>query len=570
MGVGAGTRAVASESRRSLDAGMGLGVLDAPSGQAVVQPVTTGVSTAPTRPERPPIRLASIGPGQARLGAPGSGRSVRSASRGRAESGEGALPTGDAVRRLSLAGKGVPVGGGGDVEARELDAGAVSMALRPSVSGLAVPPAPGPMDGAAARPAGVWQRTFPLMRFGGDWDCDRTAMLNLAHQYEQRTGSILPFDSRVVSLSDAQLEQAPFLFMSGHEDFHFSQGDAEALRTYLQGGGGLWINDSTDVADETFDGAVRREVAKVLPGVKWKRIALDHSLFKGPYDLSGGYRGYRVPPGDKYRVEYLEGVWLGDRLAVVYTRNDYGDGLEIDVHTHPLMASLSDLSPAEMQEASIRMGVNIATHFLRGGEPLDALTVDRLRRSPDGGVGAAAERWREKKGNVLAEFAGPAQWQMPDGWAGDHFLDARASALPGNGAALMPGFRVEFKVTGRGFKGWYHQAVVGRPCHAPIGKRQVLVMDITSRLPGGCRVGVGLVGAGSAPYVEAAPAYIRPGLNRGVVFDLRQPTFKSAASKWQHTEALPEGFRAQSIYLVVYPQQGSGSVELSNVRFVTP
>jgi hypothetical protein len=43
-------------------------------------------------------------------------------------------------------------------------------------------------------------------------------------------------------------------------------------------------------------------------------------------------------------------------LAVVYTRNDYGDGLEINPNTHPLMPSLSDLSPRDMQEGSTICG----------------------------------------------------------------------------------------------------------------------------------------------------------------------------------------------------------------------
>ena len=571
MAAAAGRPASASRPNGSGDAGTVLGVSDVTGGHPVVHPGTAGSSAAPASPGRPGIRLASIDAIGAGRGGESSGRSPRSSTQRSKRLSGGPLPAGQAGRTRVSVGRVAAVGGAGDVEARELDTGGASVALRPSTSGLTVPLAPGPKSSAASRPSGLWQRTFPLLRFAGDWDCDRTAMLNLAHQYERRTGSILPFDSRVVSISDPQLTQAPFVFMSGHTDFRFSAEDADALRTYLQGGGGLWINDSTDVADETFDGAVRREIAKVLPRGEWRRVPLNHGLFTGPYALSGGYRGYRVPPGDKYRVEYLEGIWIGDRLTVVYTRNDYGDGLEIDVHTHPLMASLSDLSPAEMQEASVRMGVNIATHFLRGGAPLDSAAMDKLRGSTDQEDAAAAERWRDAKQIPLAEFAAPAQWQMPDGWAGDHFLDTRAVPLPGaGGAAFGKGLRVEFKPTGRGFKGWYHQAVVGRPCHAPIGKRHVLLMNITSHLSGGCRVAVGFAGAGSGPYVETAPAYVRPGLNQDVVFDLRQPTFKSGTSKWQHTEALPGGFRAQNLYILVYPQQGSGSVELSNVRFVIP
>ena len=101
--------------------------------------------------------------------------------------------------------------------------------------------------------AGKWDNVLPLLKYNGDWDCDKTAMLNLAHQYERRTGSILPLESRIIELDSLELEQAPFLFMTGHDPYHFNVSEVENLRTYVTSGGYIWINDSTDLGNDRFD-----------------------------------------------------------------------------------------------------------------------------------------------------------------------------------------------------------------------------------------------------------------------------------------------------------------------------
>ena len=188
---------------------------------------------------------------------------------------------------------------------------------------------------------------------GGDWDCSLTAMMYLAHQLEERTGLAIEASDRVVQISDPALMKVPFVYMTGHKDFVFTEAEVRNLRKYLEKGGYLWVDDSTHFNDNSFDSAFRREMARVLPGTSVVKLGRDFAGFRTGYDLARGYKGYAVPPGDKYRLDYLEGIRIKNRMAIVYTRNDYGDGLDIDPNTHPLMPSLTDLSPAEMQEGVV-------------------------------------------------------------------------------------------------------------------------------------------------------------------------------------------------------------------------
>ncbi len=443
---------------------------------------------------------------------------------------------------------------------------------QPKVSASASMAATGskpPLPGGATEMGfgrGRWRNTFPNLRHSGDWDCDRTAMLNLAHQFEQRTGSTMPFDSRTVSLGEGDLGQAPFLFMSGHTDLIFSEPEVRNLREYLNHGGYLWINDSTDIGDETYDRAVRREIGRVLAGAEWRRIPADHPLFRGPYDLTHGFRGYVVPPGDKYRQDYLEGVWIKERLAVIYTRNDYGDGLEIDVRTHPLMASLTDLSPEDMEEGSVRMGINIASYCIARGDDARGRLAAAAERGGATGTPALLGQRRE---TPLPLLGAVAAWQSPRDW-GAHVLDTRANPVTPAAGVKVDGLTLEFAAAAAGqpFKAWATQAVLGRACALTVGRNRFLLLDMDSALAGGGRVAVGF--KNSQDYLESAPVFFRPGLHRDVVLDLGRSNFKSAASKWEYRAVFPETFAAEQVYLIIFPQQPAGRVVVTNLRLSTP
>lgn len=414
------------------------------------------------------------------------------------------------------------------------------------------------MGTRAIGPPRTGSSVLATVQYNGDWDCDKTAMLNLAHQLEQRTGSIMPIGTRTVRLSDPAINKLPFLFMTGHADFKLTQAEVDRLRLYLFRGGYLWLNDSTDLGDDTFDAAVRRELARVMPELDWARIEKDSNVFKGPYDLTKGYKGYAVPPGDKYRSDDLEALYIGNRPVVVYTRNDYGDGLEIDPKTHPLMPSLSDLSPAEMQEGSIQMGINLVMHFLNRGAAPDVEMRANIAKHDSPDKERAAIAARPPLDFQLFELAD--KWTVPEGWT---------DAIP---AKITVGENQSLTITFGGARtavATRRSKVVAKAAmDFSLARNRALIADVDSRSKGGCRLAVAF--GSDEQFIESAPVYIRPGKNRDVVIDLRLATFKSAESDWIYSASLRESTAIHAWYFVLYPQSGRGSITIRNLRLVRP
>ena len=403
-----------------------------------------------------------------------------------------------------------------------------------------------------------WRQRFPFVTLSDGDRSDRTAMINLAHQFETRTGSPMPYSGVEVDWNSPDLARMPFLFISGHDDFRLDEKTAATLRKYLQGGGFLWINDSTDIGDETFDKAVRREMHAALPGTKWEKIPKSSAVFSSPYDLRKGYRGYAVPPGDKYRVDYIEGITVGSRHAVIYTRNDYGDGLEIDARTHPLMASLTDLSPAEMQEGSVRMGINIVTYCLTAGQSTGFRMTSALTQQVRSRASEPARAWADKAQTPIPEAAAANSWHAPEKW--DQLMETRVTSM-------ADGLTVVFKQPdGVPFRQRLHKAVTVCDAAMSLTKDHVILVDIESRLSTGTRIALAFDLTGAPDYIETAPVFIRPGKNQDVVFDLGSGNLKSAETQWEYKASFPSSAIAEKIYLVILPHEPRGTINFSSFR----
>ncbi|MGI6098847.1 MAG: DUF4159 domain-containing protein [Kiritimatiellia bacterium] len=389
--------------------------------------------------------------------------------------------------------------------------------------------------------------TIGLAQYGGDWDWARHAMTFLGHQLRERTRMAINAGDRVVRLDSPDLARLPFVYMTGHKDFRLSDAEVANLRAYLLGGGYLWADDSTHFNDETFDTAFRRELARILPEAPLERLDMTFEGFRTGYDLTRGYKGYAIPPGDKYRLDYIEGARLGDRVAVVYTRNDYGDGLNIDEYTHPLHTSLTDLSPAEMQEGAVRMGINLTLYFLTHGKG-EATFIDRtaatLRQRPE------TDAAKEPAGTArpLPLFAAGAAWQHED-WSDAGQLNlADATA------------RLNFTV------GAQRKCALSQQQEPPVEVTagDIVAIRVRSGLRGGARVALAFTVA--ERYFESRPVYIKPGENLAL-FPCGEATFKTEAGGWAYRDQLPARAAIQRITLLVYSPT-PGELHLSHPRII--
>ena len=340
--------------------------------------------------------------------------------------------------------------------------------------------------------------------------------------------------------------------MTGHKDFVLTDKEVANLRKYLRNGGRLWADDSTHFGDEHFDKAFRRELARVLPEMGLQKIPKSAELFKTGYDLSNGFKGYAVPPGDKYRLNYLEGIDIDGSTAVVYTRNDYGDGLNIDPNTHPLMPSLTDLSPADMQEGSVRMGVNIVMYFLSAGSKEAGEFIDNtsaaLRESEDTDKGPDFSR---APADIIDKFGDLESWDVEE-WSDPGTIE---EAKDGMGIKFSVGAEKKFAIT----KDFDETAL-------ELESTDILVVDIDNRLSCGARIALAVFCGEDYTYHESKPFFVKPGEN-SAVFSLSDKYFKTEMTEWEYSTGLSTETITDKLTFLVYSPLG-GRIEFKNLRVI--
>ncbi|MCZ7648923.1 MAG: DUF4159 domain-containing protein [Planctomycetota bacterium] len=402
--------------------------------------------------------------------------------------------------------------------------------------------------------------TLGLARHGGDWNSSPTALYHLATAFRERCG--LP--DAEVSVRQVELDRAESLaecrvvLMTSNEPIPFTPRQERALAAYLKQGGTLWVNDSSASEDERFDTAFRAMLARALPERGLERLPPDHPYFRAAYDLTPGYKGYRIPPGDKYREEHLRGVVYPSadgrgRLALLYTRNDYADGLEIDPRMTAGRMSLTDLTPDEMLEGSLRFGINLLALALGAEAPV-------FPRPPEGSAEALKlYRYHGPPLRVFDDFvsagaeAGGKAWRVEE-WSNP------AAAEPAQ-AAGEPVLRVRFK------GGDKMKAAVGRAVELNLAQARALVLDLHSGLPNGFNVALLLQTGPDWSSFETRPVYVRPGWNRGIRFPLDLDDFKSDKTEWKAYDT-PFRPREQVVRVVVllYNLREDGTVLLKDLR----
>jgi hypothetical protein len=186
---------------------------------------------------------------------------------------------------------------------------------------------------------------------GGDWYANPSSLPNLLQAVGSRTTLPVAGRERVVTLSDADLWQVPYLYMTGHGNVRWTDADLATLRRYLQQGGFLHADDNYGM-----DQSIRRELGRLFPDRPLVEVPLDHPIYHLVYDFPRG-----VPKIHEHDGKPAQGfgIFLDGRLVVYYTyQSDLGDGWE-DPEVHH--------DPAEKHEAALRMGVNLFTYAVGGG-----------------------------------------------------------------------------------------------------------------------------------------------------------------------------------------------------------
>lgn len=186
---------------------------------------------------------------------------------------------------------------------------------------------------------------------GGDWYANPSSLPNLLRAVRTRTALRVAGEEKVVTLREDELWSVPYLYMTGHGNVSWSESDLATLRRYLRQGGFLHADDNYGM-----DQSIRRELARLFPGVPLVEVPLDHPVYRLVYDFPKG-----IPKIHEHDGKPAQGfgIFLDGRLAVFYSyQTDLGDGWE-DPEVHD--------DPPDKREAALRMGVNLFAYAVGYG-----------------------------------------------------------------------------------------------------------------------------------------------------------------------------------------------------------
>jgi hypothetical protein len=189
-----------------------------------------------------------------------------------------------------------------------------------------------------------------LLRHQGDWNPDPNALNQLIRVAAQQTSIPMDFSIKPVDPDINQLIDTPIVVMTGMDDPKLSDTQVDALRAHLQAGGFLFINNTSGYAK--FDREVRALVKRIFPDQALKELPADHAVFTAMAKVTEARDAGTL----KERPAELEGVTLGKRTVIIYSKND----------TLALLKGVHDPYANAYDAASARaISLNILTYAIK-------------------------------------------------------------------------------------------------------------------------------------------------------------------------------------------------------------
>jgi len=212
-------------------------------------------------------------------------------------------------------------------------------------------------DSFGGRGGQQWSNDFP--------DCD----WNFSVRLKELTSLNVHPNGAVLRLTDRELFEHPFIYMSNVQQMSLSHDEVLALRRYLLNGGFVMMDDFWAAAAWRH---VRSVMKQVFPDRTPKELTIEHPLFHMVYDLK---ELPQVPSilawrrGDRF--EYWHGDTEGDEaphfwgitddggrlMALMCHNNDIGDGWEREGEEIEYFKEYSE-------RCSYPLGINILVYVM--------------------------------------------------------------------------------------------------------------------------------------------------------------------------------------------------------------
>ncbi len=182
---------------------------------------------------------------------------------------------------------------------------------------------------------------------GGDWYNDPEALTRLAFYINSHTEISMDTAETVLRIDDKRIFNYPFLFITGHGDFIYNEKDIEHIKTYLNQGGFIYIDD-----DFGFNRAIMRFIGDLSKNGTPEKVYDDNQIFNSYYKLD------QMPKIHEHYAGNPESyaLYINDKIALFYTFNtNISDGWSTpELHNDPVAK----------KEDAYKMGVNIIYYAL--------------------------------------------------------------------------------------------------------------------------------------------------------------------------------------------------------------
>lgn len=183
---------------------------------------------------------------------------------------------------------------------------------------------------------------------GGDWYNDPSAEVNLLKFVAANTNIKTIAEYKFIDIQSDEIFSYPFLFITGHGNIILSDDEVKRLRSYLENGGFLYIDD-----DYGMDKAIRREMKKVFPDKDFIELPFSHKLFNIFFKFD--YGAPKTHEHDKKPPQTF-GIFIGERMAVLYTYESNPSDGWADPEVHK--------DPEEKRIEALKFGTNIILYAL--------------------------------------------------------------------------------------------------------------------------------------------------------------------------------------------------------------
>lgn len=182
---------------------------------------------------------------------------------------------------------------------------------------------------------------------GGDWYNDQDTIPNIAEYLNNTLNTKFSKIQAIVSPDDPKLFEYPFTYMTGHGTVNFNNKEAENIRTYLERGGFLYVDD-----DYGLNNTFQHEIQKIFPDKDLVELPASHEIFHCYFDFPKGLP--KIHKHDEKRPQAFCIFNENGRLMLLYTyESNISDGWS-NVHD----------DPEHIKEQAFQFGANLFYYIM--------------------------------------------------------------------------------------------------------------------------------------------------------------------------------------------------------------